>query len=353
MAVPKWARENMAKSGGQPTFGVVSKPSPFHSQEVKHLADGTPSEDEFKRMGIEASNRYREIEKSQETGVLDKISGALGRTWDRIKAGNIDAPGSRAYEQYGAGLGKKEYEAEQDRKQSVVDSERARKEYVPETGESIARRMGRVSPVGSAVDSPAPATSSPTTEVKKTDSEWDTLQRSSDKSTPPSEGTKPNGIFSNPNYGGTTAAEPKAEDKKPAPRRVPRKAATNKTAASTSNVSMPDNQRPPVDNATRKEKPGARGGDNETRPSKETPTKSVPNDQRPSKPYPADAKPKGKSSDSSSESEVQKAGARYAATKRALDNAPKETSPTARKALEAAVEAALRDYEAKAKSIKR
>lgn len=358
MAVPKWARENMAKTGGMPTHGVVSKLSPFHSQDVKHLADGTPSEDEFKRMGIEASDRYNEIEKSQEVGALDKLKGGFGRLFDRIKAGNIDAPGSRAYEQYGAGLGKAEYEKQQEIKQSIADSERARKDYVPDTADSIARKMGRVTmgPSTTGVKTEA----APVTKVDTTQSDWEALQKSSAPATSSSSSTgTDNKIFSTPVM--PTVSTDKAEDKsgKTAPtlRKTNNRQQVNIRGVSSGDkkVYIPDNPRPPADNESRPSKPYPKGkpSASDSRASKPIPkaTKSE-NDARPSKSYPSDARPKG-SANSSSESEVQAAGSRYAATKAALDRAPANTSPTARKALEAAVESARKDYEAKSKKSKR
>lgn len=329
MAVPKWARENMAKTGGQPTFGVVSKPSLFHSAPVQLADGGDPTEADLKRMGIEASNRYREIERSQEAGVLDKIKGGLRRTWDGITAGNIDAPGSRAYEQYGAGLGRKEYEAEQARKQSVVDTERARKEYVPETAAEISARMGRVPPLGSAVDSkPATSTTEPATTTvtpAKTDSDWEALQRSSENK-PVVNTNKPSGVFSEPTkyIGGRTDNQTSKAEEKPAAatRKVVKKKSAQKTEAAQS--SRKSSSRTTSDNES-----------------------------RPNKPYPASARPNSQSQGGITDSDVQAAGTKYATLKRTLANAPANTSPTARKALEAAVEEARRDYEEKAKKLKR
>lgn len=333
----------MGKTGGQPTFGVVSKPI-FHS-EVQHLADGTPSEEEFKRMGVEASNRELEAARSQEAGAVDKIKGGFGRLLDRLKAGNIDAPGSRAYEEMGAGRGRAEYEKSESFKRQEAEAA-ARPGRMENAGDVMRRGQGMKAP--SPASSAAPA-------VDQNQSDWEALQRSSE-SKPAEAGTATAGVFSNPNYG-TKSAEPSAAESKPAPRRAeavkPVQRKEEPEAKPEKKVYLDVPKRPPANNAELPTKPGAKGGKNEERKSKETPSKNVENDKRPSKPYPADARPKGKSSDSSGESEVQKAGARYAATKRALDNAPKETSPTARKALEAAVEAARRDYEAKAKSTKR
>ena len=357
MAVPKWARENMAKTGGMPSHGVVSKPSPFHSSDVKHLADGTPSEDDFKRMGIEASNRYNEIEKSQETGALDKIAGAIGRTWDRLKAGNIDAPGSRAYEQYGAGLGKAEYEKEQERKQSVIDSERARKDYVPDTADSIARKMGRVN-MGPTVGE-AKTEAVPMPKVDTAESDWENLQKSSAPPTSSSSSTATdNKVFSTPVVptGKTDKAEDTSGKKAPTLRKANKRQQSNTRGVSSGDkkVYLPDNPRPPVDNDSLPSKPYPKGkpsasADRASKPIKKA--ASSENDARPSKPYPSDARPKG-SANSSNEGEVSAAGARYAATKAALDRASANTSPAARKALEAAVEAARQDYEAKSKRSK-
>ncbi len=343
MAVPKWARENMAKTGGQPTFGVVSKPSLFHSAPVQLADGGDPTEADLKRMGIEASNRYVETQRSQEAGVLDKIKGGLGRTWDRLTAGNIDAPGSRAYEQYGAGLGRKEYEAEQARKQSVVDTERARKEYVPETAAEISARMGKVPPPGSAVDSkPASSAAAPATTTvapAKTDSDWETLQRSSENKSVVNT-NKPSGVFSEPTkyIGGRTDNQTSKAEEKPAAatRKVVKKKSAQKTEAapSSSKSSIPSlsqaerqrisESRAPSDNASRK-----------------------------SKPYPTNAKPKAQAQGGVTDSDAQAAGTKYATLQRTLANAPANTSPTARKALEAAVEEARRDYEEKTKKLKR
>ena len=283
MAVPKWARENMAKTGGMPTHGVVSKPSPFHSQDVKHLADGTPSEDEFKRMGLEASDRYNEIEKSQEVGALDKLKGGFGRLFDRIKAGNIDAPGSRAYEQYGAGLGKAEYEKQQQIKQTAADIEQARndrKDYVPDTADSIARKMGRVT-MGPTVEAPKDVAPP----VANKDQDWQTFMKGETKPDAPAPEKK---VFSTPVY--PTVSTDKAEEvpaKNPPTLRkaAPKKAAPKKSDSGSGdkkvylpnlqNPVRPDNSRPSVDNEARKTKPGSRGGNNEERKSKPFPAEAA------------------------------------------------------------------------------
>jgi len=348
----------MAKTGGMPSHGVVSKPSPFHSSDVKHLADGTPSEDDFKRMGIEASDRYNEIEKSQEVGALDKLKGGFGRLFDRLKAGNIDAPGSEAYNKYGAGLGKAEYEKEQQFKQSRIDSENARRDYVPDTADSIARKMGRVT-MGPTVGE-AKTEAVPMPKVDETKTEWERLQNSSAPSTSSSAASTTDGkVFSKPTMPtvSTDKAEDKSGKKAPTLRKTNKRQQSNTRGVSSGDkkVYLPDNPRPPADNDSLPSKPYPKGKPSASadRASKPSPKAAASeNDARPSKPYPADARPKG-SANSPNESEVSAAGARYAATKAALDRAPANTSATARKALEAAVEAARQDYEAKAKKSKR
>jgi len=293
MAVPKWARENMAKTGGQPTFGVVSKPSLFHSSPVKLADGGGPTEAELKRMGLEASNRYAEIEKSQEQGFLDKVKGVGGRFFDRLTAGNIDAPGSRAYEQYGAGLGKKEYEAEQARKQSVVDTERARKEYVPETAAEISARMGKVPAPGSAVDSkPVTSTTEPATTTVtpvKTDSDWETLQRSSEnKPVDNTNANKPNGVFSNPTkyIGGRTDNQPSKVEEKPA--QTTTRKVVKKRKASANNSSNQSSSPPTKELAIASSIPYE---SQDSRQQKAVASAPSNNNNLASRPYPTDARP--------------------------------------------------------------
>lgn len=108
--VPKWSRESQAKgSVQQPKFGIVSRPI-FHTEKAPqqhgmsfNFADGT-TEEQYKLMGLEASNRDLEADRAANPG----IGAAFSRTWDRLKAGNVDAPGSVAYDKYGAGRGRAE-----------------------------------------------------------------------------------------------------------------------------------------------------------------------------------------------------------------------------------------------------
>ncbi len=299
MAVPKWARENMAKTGGQPTFGVVSKPSLFHSSPVKLADGGDPTEAELKRMGLEASNRYAEIEKSQEQGFLDRLKGEGRRLFDRIAAGNIDAPGSRAYEQYGAGLGRKEYEANQAREQSIADTERARKEYKPETASEIASRMGRVEGLSSsakpAQDTPQANTSTDTNTNKEiTAADWDAFVQQEDAraktTTTATNNNNQTQTNTNSNTSTNTSTNTNNNTAASSDNKKSRKRNTRKSKSSSSNqlpdrlaittaipsMSQQDRQQQadrnaPANNSSLSSRRGARGGDNENRPSKQYP----------------------------------------------------------------------------------
>jgi hypothetical protein len=110
--VPDWQRQSAAKTGEAKTKpGITSRPI-FHSENVKpqqgmrfNFADGGEvSEEQLKREGLEASNRQREAEREKMSG-LDKFVDGFKRLGSRLTEGNIDQPGSAAYNKYGAGRG--------------------------------------------------------------------------------------------------------------------------------------------------------------------------------------------------------------------------------------------------------
>lgn len=110
--VPDWQRQSAAKTGEAKTKpGITSRPI-FHSENVKpqqgmrfNFADGgLADEEQLKREGLEASNREREAERSSMSG-LEKFVDGFKRLGSRLKEGNIDQPGSAAYNKYGAGRG--------------------------------------------------------------------------------------------------------------------------------------------------------------------------------------------------------------------------------------------------------
>jgi len=110
--VPDWQRQSAAKTGEAKTKpGITSRPI-FHSENVKpqqgmrfNFADGgLADEEQLKREGLEASNREREAERLNMSG-LEKFVDGFKRLGSRLKEGNIDQPGSAAYNKYGAGRG--------------------------------------------------------------------------------------------------------------------------------------------------------------------------------------------------------------------------------------------------------
>lgn len=117
--VPDWLRANHKKTSNSKMQGGVQSRPIFHSEHtdsaiVKEmhlhtgaafLADGgDPTEAQLKQMGIEASDRERAA--GGRPGFMEGIR----NTVQRFQEGNIDTPGSLAYERYGAGRGRQEYE---------------------------------------------------------------------------------------------------------------------------------------------------------------------------------------------------------------------------------------------------
>lgn len=119
--VPDWLRDSHKKSGTSKVEHGKKELPGFHSNQKDHpltqdarsaphtsaayLADGgMPSEEKLKEMGLEASNREREA--GGRPGIVEGFKNLIGR----FKEGNIDDPNSLAYERYGAGRGRREYE---------------------------------------------------------------------------------------------------------------------------------------------------------------------------------------------------------------------------------------------------
>ena len=127
--VPDWLRGSHKKSNNStvergkremPSFHSGQKDHPL-TQEMRdkphtsaayfadggmvYMADGRdPTEAELKQMGLDASNREREAAGSP--GIVEGFKNLVGR----FKEGNIDDPNSLAYERYGAGRGRREFE---------------------------------------------------------------------------------------------------------------------------------------------------------------------------------------------------------------------------------------------------
>lgn len=330
MSVPDWARANQSKKGATDVkHGVVSKPSPFHAPKVQHLADGTPSEEDFKRMGLEASARDVATERSLENGPVEQVKGGFSRLFDRFRAGNIDDPSSRAYNEMGAGRGRMEYEKQQQFKQNEKDAAARTPDMM--TGDDLARRMGRTPAMTT-----APAPDSNVQPVPQPEMEWKALQSSSDKpAVAPSQ--KPVADFSSPTL---PVVENKPENAEPAPARraaPKRKRPEPRPAPAPAAENTAPVRAPAKDVKAAPEKPGARGGNNAARKSK---------------PYPKDARPKV-DADTAATDTAQAAGRNYAQAKKALDSLPKDADMATRKRLQNAADSALRDYEAASQKLKR
>lgn len=164
--VPDWTRQNMKKTGSSgPTTkesrkdcGPLFHSAPVHQNKSEskpmYLADGD-TEETHKARGLEASS-------GDNVGLLE-----------RLRMGNIDQPGSEAYNRFGAGRGR-EVEAETTRLANRASSAAASREAEPvaaadssdEKSETYGRDSVRSTPVG--VGSSRPATSSASTPSRPT-----------------------------------------------------------------------------------------------------------------------------------------------------------------------------------------
>ena len=288
--VPEWLRASHKKSGASKIEHGKREMPNFHSGQGQHpltqemksdphtsaayfanggivrMADGRdPTEAELKQMGLDASNAEREG--AGRPGIVEGFKNLIGR----FKEGNIDDPNSLAYERYGAGRGRREYE-----------DQKAFAENAKMQGSGM-RNAGMVMRGDKMAAEPSPATSAvpamPEVETKdispKPSAEYkmdmDSMKRSSmsgGANLPQAEST-PRPMSTEPNRRAKPAPAPRKRGVETGTVPAEPKASTGKQ------VVIPDNKRPPVDNTTRKEKPGARGGENEKRKSKPYPAEQA------------------------------------------------------------------------------
>jgi hypothetical protein len=105
--VQDWNRQSMKKGDSAPQHGVRSMGSLFHSNAPVMLADGGKvDEAAMKQRGLAESN------KEQPVGLFQ-----------RLRMGNIDQPGSEAYNRFGAGRGR--MEGELDKAESEMKANQA------------------------------------------------------------------------------------------------------------------------------------------------------------------------------------------------------------------------------------
>lgn len=109
---PDWQKQSYAKGGSTPKVtqkgNIVSRELFHNAQSRVGLADGgDPAEEALKQEGMAAANADYNARMEGKSG-FERFKEGAAATWERIKAGNIDAPGSEAYEKYGAGRGRAE-----------------------------------------------------------------------------------------------------------------------------------------------------------------------------------------------------------------------------------------------------
>ena len=105
--VQDWNRQSMKKDGSVTKHGVRDMGSLFHSSAPVMLADGGKVGDEAaKQRGLAESNKEKPM-----------------GLFERLRMGNIDQPGSEAYNRLGAGRGR--MEADLDKAESEMKSNQA------------------------------------------------------------------------------------------------------------------------------------------------------------------------------------------------------------------------------------
>lgn len=336
--VPDWLRTNHKKtSNSKVQTGVRSRPI-FHGEHVDNplleehehtsaafysnggkvrLADGgDPTEAQLKQMGMEASDRERAA--GGRPGFMEGIRNTI----QRFQEGNIDAPGSLAYERYGAGRGRQEYE-----------NQKAFAEGSKMQGDGMRNAsmvMGGKSAVDTGkaeVNATKDISPTPSAEYKDTESMKSDAVRGQVSSLPtPSETMRP--------MGDVVEAKP-SRRVSPRPSAAPSVSTTRSVSPSvpadsgSRTVVIPNNPRPPVDNESRPSKPAAKGEDNSSRQAKAG-AKGGNNTERQSKPYPADQAVQNLGKTFKSADEAYRADPKNAAKKAERDRAYKAYEKAAR-----------------------
>lgn len=289
--VPDWLRDSHKKTGKEKVeHGKRSMPG-FHADQKGHpltekaphtaaayfadggmvyMADGRdPTEAELKQMGLDASNREREnADANNRPGIVEGFK----RLASRFSEGNIDDPNSLAYERYGAGRGRREYENQK----AFAENAKMQGSGMRDAGMVMRGEKEKKSEGPTVMDNKAQAVPTPKVDEVRPLSmsmDMDSMKRSAMSGGADLPKIEPNAVPR------PMSTEP---DRKAKPAPAPRKrgvetgtAPAEPKASTGKQVVIPDNKRPPVDNTTRKEKPGARGGENEKRKSKPYPAEQA------------------------------------------------------------------------------
>lgn len=289
--VPDWLRDSHKKTGKEKVeHGKRSMPG-FHADQKGHpltekaphtaaayfadggmvyMADGRdPTEAELKQMGLDASNREREnADANNRPGIVEGFK----RLASRFSEGNIDDPNSLAYERYGAGRGRREYENQK----AFAENAKMQGSGMRDAGMVMRGEKEKKSEGPTVMDNKAQAVPTPKVDEVRPLSmsmDMDSMKRSAMSGGADLPKIEPNAVPR------PMSTEP---DRKAKPAPAPRKRGVETgtvpaepKASTGKQVVIPDNKRPPVDNTTRKEKPGARGGENEKRKSKPYPAEQA------------------------------------------------------------------------------
>lgn len=189
--VQDWNRQSMKKGDSAPKHGVRSMGSLFHSNAPVMLADGgRVDEAAMKQRGLAESNKEKPM-----------------GLFERLRMGNIDQPGSEAYNRFGAGRGRMEGELDKAeaemkanranaragdaamRQRKVDDADFAEADALQATGRAVA---GAPAPAParrqvSRVETPAAATARPVARGGSGDRPPSEKARSGTDARPPSE----------------------------------------------------------------------------------------------------------------------------------------------------------------------
>lgn len=286
--VPDWLRDSHKKTGKEKVeHGKRSMPG-FHADQKGHpltekaphtaaayLADGgmvymadgrDPTEAELKQMGLDASNREREAAGSP------GIVGGFRNLIERFKEGNIDDPNSLAYERYGAGRGRREYENQK----AFAENAKMQGDGMRDAGMVMRGEKEKKSPGPSVVDDKVQAVPTPKVDDVRPLSmrmDMDSMKRSAMSGGADLPKVEPNAVprpmTTEPDRKAKPAAEPK--------RRGVASGTTPAGGGGGSPKRGVETGTTPAEpsNSTRKTKPGARGGDNEKRKSKPYPAEQA------------------------------------------------------------------------------
>ncbi|UCD39905.1 MAG: hypothetical protein JSV87_05760 [Candidatus Bathyarchaeota archaeon] len=289
--VPDWLRDSHKKTGKEKVeHGKRSMPG-FHADQKGHpltekaphtaaayfadggmvyMADGRdPTEAELKQMGLDASNREREnADANNRPGIVEGFK----RLASRFSEGNIDDPNSLAYERYGAGRGRREYENQK----AFAENAKMQGSGMRDAGMVMRGEKEKKSEGPTVMDNKAQAVPTPKVDEVKPLSmsmDMDSMKRSAMSGGADLPKVEPNAVprpmATEPDRKAKPAAEPK--------RRGVASGTTPAGGGGGSPKRGVETGTTPAEpsNSTRKEKPGARGGDNEKRKSKPYPAEQA------------------------------------------------------------------------------